>query len=276
MVKDKIKYLTSAFLLFFALISLYPLVWSLYSALKNSTEILASPLALPKGLYYQNFTNAIVKAKMGDYFINSIVITVLSVVLTLSFSVPTSYAITRYDFPGRKIIKKIFIAGLFVQATIYVVPLFLLLSSLHMLNNRIVLCFVYAASSLPFTVYLLTGFIKGIPVEFEEAARIDGSSHLRTLIEVVMPLLKPAMVTVVIFQTLGFFNEFPIAFTLLSDENKKTLPLGLSNLMEVQRYATDWGALFAGLAIVTIPTIILYIFTQKKLTEGVSMGGLKG
>lgn len=89
-------------------------------------------------------------------------------------------------------------------------------------------------------------------------------------------MLKPAIITIIIFNFLGYFNEFPMAFTFITSNQKKTLPIGLQNLMEIQRYATDWGALFAGLAIVTIPTIVLYAFTQKKLTEGISMGGLKG
>lgn len=166
--------------------------------------------------------------------------------------------------------------GLFVQSIIYLVPLFLLLNTLHMLDNRLAICFVYAAGSFPFTIYLLTGFMKGIPKDYEDAAKIDGCGYFRTLLEIIVPMIKPAIITIVIFNFLGTFNEFPIAFTVLVTDAKKTLPIGLANLMEVQRYATDWGALFAGLAIVTIPTVLLYAFTQKKLTEGVSLGGLKG
>lgn len=257
-------------------VSLYPLLWSLYSAFKTSSEILTSPLGLPGSFYYENFVNAFQKAKMGDYFLNSIGITMTSLVLCVLFAVPTAYALSRFQFPLAGLIRRIFIAGLFVQATIYLVPLFLLLSSFRLLNNRLAICFVYAAGSLPFTIYLLQGFMKGLPRDYEEAATIDGCGYLKTLVQIIVPLLKPAIITVIIFNFLSFFNEFPVAFTVLNGETKKTLPIGLSNLMEIQRYATDWGALFAGLAIVTMPTILLYALTQKKLTEGVSMGGLKG
>lgn len=276
-VKSRIvKLLINLILIFAAFVSLYPLIWSLYSSFKTTPEILASSMALPKGFYYQNYINAIVKAKMGTYFINSIVITLLSLALSILFTVPTAYAITRYNLKYTKTLKGIFVAGLFVQSTIYLVPLFLLMGQLNILDNRLAICFVYAAGSFPFSIFLLSGFMKSIPEEYEEAAKIDGCGYFRVLWSIIIPMAKPAIVTVVIFNALGFFNEFPVAFTVLMSENKKTLPIGIQNLLEIQRYATDWGALFAGLAIVTIPTILLYALTQKKLTEGVSIGGLKG
>lgn len=274
--KKVLKVIVTIILVFASIISLYPLIWSIYSAFKTSTEILTSALALPKTFYYQNFVNAFIKAKMGVYFLNTIFITAFTLTLTVGFTVPTAYVLSRFTFLFRKTIKKIFVMGLFLQSTIYLVPLFLLMNTLNILDNRLALCFVYAAGSFPFTIYLLTGFMKGLARDYEDAAKIDGCGYFRTLIEIIVPMIKPAIVTIIIFNFLSTFNEFPMAFTMITTDAKKTLPIGLVNLMEIQRYATDWGALFAGLAIVTIPTILLYSFTQKKLTEGVSLGGLKG
>jgi N-acetylglucosamine transport system permease protein len=118
--------------------------------------------------------------------------------------------------------------------------------------------------------------MKGIPKDYENSAMIDGCGYAGAFIRIIVPLVKPGIITVVIFSFFAFWNEFPLAMTLISSDSKKTLPIGLANLMEVQRYATDWGALFAGLVIVLVPTIIVYMLTQDKLTKGMQLGGLKG
>lgn len=263
-------------LMIYTVITLFPMLWSIYSSLKSSNEILASPWGLPSKLNFQNYINAFTKANMGDYFLNSIFITILSLVLLLVLAIPTSYVLARFKFMFSKTLKNIFVAGLFIQVMIYLVPLFLLVNKVHLLNNRLVLCVIYAVTSLPFTIFLLISFMKSIPKDYEDAAMIDGCNYFGILVKIIVPMVKPAVVTVSIFSALGFWNEFPLAFTFISSSSKKTLSVGLANLMEIQRYATDWGALFAGLAIVMIPTLLFYVFTQKKLTEGVSIGGLKG
>lgn len=257
-------------------IFVYPLVWNLIAAFKTNKEIMESPWSVPESLNFSNFTRAFVESSMGEFIINSFLVTGLSMLLLLLLVIPTSYALSRFDFTGRKLLHNFYMAGLFIQPVYIMIPLFLMMNNFHMLDNRFWLSLVYAAGALPFSIYLLTGFMRSIPKEYEESAYIDGSSYFRTLIGIIIPLAKPGILTVVIFNFFTFWNEYALALVLISSDEKKTIPVGLANLMEVQKYATDWAALFAGLVLVLLPTVTLYALTQKKLTEGLSMGGLKG
>jgi N-acetylglucosamine transport system permease protein len=254
----------------------YPLAWNVIASLKTNTEILENPWSLPRHLTLVNYVNAFTRARMGAFAVNTVIVTALSLCILLVLAVPTAYAISRFRFPGNRALHTLYLAGLFIQPIFILVPLFLLMNRLHMDDNRFWISVVYAAGQLPFSIYLLIGFLKGIPKDFEQSAMIDGCGHYRTLLSIIVPLSRPGIVTVCIFSFFGFWNEYAMALTLLSTETKKTLSIGLANLMEIQRYATDWGALFAGLVIVLAPTVLLYTFTQKRLTEGLQMGGLKG
>ena len=263
-------------LLIAAFIFIYPLVWNLIAAFKTNNEILSSPWGLPEFLQYDNFVRAFTESNMAEFIINSFLVTALSMALLLILVIPTAYALSRFDFKGRKVLHNFYMAGLFIQPVYIMIPLFLMMNNLHMLDNRFWLSLVYAAGALPFSIYLLTGFMRSIPKEFEESAYIDGGGYFRTLISIIIPLARPGILTVVIFNFFTFWNEYALALVLISSDSKKTIPVGLANLMEVQKYATDWAALFAALVLVLLPTITLYALTQKKLTDGMSMGGLKG
>ena len=146
-----------------------------------------------------------------------------------------------------------------------------------MLNNIFVLAVVYAATALPFTIYLLSGYFATLPKDFEEAAYMDGAGYTRTMVRIIFPMAKPSIITVILFNFLSFWNEYIIAMTLLADpKGGKTLPVGLMNLMKAQNAAAEYGQLYAGLVMVMLPTLILYICVQKKLTQGMTLGGLKG
>lgn len=178
-------------------------------------------------------------------------------------------------------------AGLFVNVNYIVVPIFLMfvdadafLKSVGLgrffLNNRVILALVYASTSLPFTVYLLSGFFSTIPKDYEEAAFVDGSGYFNTMIKIMMPMAKPSIITIILFNFLGFWNEYIISMTLMTKDKFKTLPVGLMNLMSAQKAAANYGQMYAGLVMVMLPTLILYMLVQKKLTQGMSLGGLKG
>ena len=276
-------------LILFALSILIPLGWSILAAFKHKSEFYGNPWALPEGLYLENFKTAFIKSQMGEYFFNSLFVTALALVILLVISIPAAYVLSRFNFKSKKLLNTIFAAGLFINVNYIVVPIFLLildadkaikqifalpLSMTVFLDNKIVLALVYASTALPFTIYLLSNYLKTLPRAYEEAAMIDGCSYLQTLIKVIIPMAKPSIITVILFQFLAFWNEYIIALTLLPNSSK-TLPVGLLNLMQVQKTATDYGAMYAGLAIVMIPTIILYILVQKQLTEGMTVGGIK-
>lgn len=253
-----------------------PIIWTIMSSFKTTKEFYSSPWALPANFSFKNYNTAFTEANMGAYFFNSLFVTAIAMGLSLCMSVPASYVIARYKFRGSILIKNLFMAGLFIQSVYIIVPLFTILDKFELLNNLIALGIVYASISLPFSIYIMSGFMKGIAKDYEEAAMIDGCTNLQILTKIIVPLAKPGIITVMIFNFMSYWNEYAMAMTFITDADKKTLPVGLQNLMEVQKFATDWGALFAGLVIVMVPTMVIYSLVHKKLTEGVNIGGVKG
>lgn len=270
-----------------AIIIIVPVAWAFMASIKQDIEFYASPWALPKGIYLQNFVDAWQKAKMGSYMLNSVIVTVIAIGLLLVIALPAAYVLARYKFKGSVILNLMFMAGLFINVNYIVVPIFLMLNNGDkvartlfghpiFLNNLFILALVYAAMALPFTVYLLSGYFKSLPREFEEAASVDGAGYFRTMVQIIMPMAKPSIVTVILFNFLSFWNEYIISMTLLTKPGLRTLPVGLMNLMAAQKSAVQYGQMYAGLVLVMLPTLILYILVQKKLTQGMTMGGLKG
>ena len=273
-----------AALLILAISIIVPVAWVFMASLKMNSEFLGgdiSPWALPKTFRYQNFVTAFIDGRMGEFFMNSVLVTAMALIILLALALPASYVLSRFEFKSRKFLNALFMAGLFVNISYIVIPIFLMLSSANralgvefFLNNRFILAVVYASSALPFTVYLLSGYFKTLPKGFEEAAYIDGCGHFKTMTKIMIPMAKPSIITVILFNFLSFWNEYIIAYTLM--DGTDTLAMGLKNLMAVEKAATNYGIMYAGLVTVMLPTLILYILVQKQLTEGMTLGGLKG
>lgn len=264
-----------------------PVGWVFLASIKENSEFYGSPWVMPKGIYFQNFINAFQKAKMGDYLLNSVIVTAVSLILLLVIALPAAYVLARYKFIGSKIINIMFMGGLFINVSYIVVPIFLMLVDADtiarkvvgdgiFLNNIFIVALVYASTALPFTIYLLSGFFVTIPRDYEEAAYVDGSGYFRTMIQIMMPMALPSIITVILFNFLAFWNEYVIALTLLTKDEVKTLPVGLMQLTQASQSKAEYGRLYAGLVIVMLPTLVLYCLVQKKLTQGMSLGGLKG
>ena len=266
-----------------AITVLVPVAWVFLASLKENREFYGNPWSLPLGLYFKNFADAWGKAKMGEYMLNSVIVTATALVLLLAIALPAAYCLARFKFRGRKIINTMFVTGLFINVNYIVVPIFLMLKdadvflnsifgSGFLLNNLFVLALVYASTALPFTIYLLSSYFVTLPFDFEEAAYIDGAGYFSTMLKIIFPMARPSIITVILFNFLSFWNEYIVSLTLLSAAGgKKTLPVGLINLMQGQ-----YGIMYAGLVLVMLPTLILYILVQKKLTEGMTVGGVKG
>lgn len=275
-------------LIVFAIVVAVPVAWVFMASLKENAEFYGrSPWALPDGLHFQNFVDAFEKANMGTYMYNSVIVTVLALGFLLVIAIPAAYVLARYRFKGSKFLNVAFMAGLFVNVNYIVVPIFLMLVDgdtflrghklpPFLLNNLVMLALIYAATHLPFTIYLLSGFFATIPKDYEEAAFVDGSGYMRTMVTIMIPMARPAVITIILFNFLAFWNEYIISMTLMTKDKFKTLPVGLMNLVSVQRASTNYGQLYAGLVIVMLPTLILYMLVQKRLTQGMSLGGLKG
>ncbi|MBD5456552.1 MAG: carbohydrate ABC transporter permease [Lachnospiraceae bacterium] len=280
------RFFIYAALLILAVSIIVPVGWVFLASIKENSEFYGNPWTMPKGIYFQNFIDAFEKARMGDYFLNSIMVTALALIMLLLVALPAAYVLARYHFRGSKLINIMFMGGLFINVNYIVVPIFLMFvdadkflknlgGSGFFLNNLFVVALVYAATALPFTIYLLSGFFVSIPKDYEEAAFMDGSGYFRTMVQIMMPMATPSIITVILFNFLSFWNEYIISMTLLT-KDEKTLPVGLMQLMQAQKAAANYGQLYAGLVIVMLPTLILYILLQKKLTQGMSLGGLKG
>ena len=275
-------------LLALAITIIVPVAWVFLASIKQNSEFYGNPWALPAGFYWQNFVNAWNAASMGSYMVNSVIVTALSLALLLVVALPAAYCLSRFQFTGRKLLNTCFMAGLFINVNYIVVPIFLMLKdgdaflkttlgSAMLLNNLFVLAVVYASTALPFTIYLLSGYFATLPHDFEEAAYIDGAGYGATMVRIIFPMAQPSIITIILFNFLSFWNEYIISMTLMSSaQGQKTLPVGLLNLMQAQQSSAQYGILYAGLVLVMLPTLILYMCVQKKLTQGMTVGGLKG
>ncbi len=271
-----------------AVLIIVPVAWVFMASIKENAEFYANPWNLPKGFCFQNFVEAWETAKMGEYMLNSVIVTVTALALLLVVALPAAYCLSRFKFFGQKFLNTAFMAGLFINVNYIVVPIFLMLrdgdvwlkkvfGNGFLLNNLFVLAVVYAATALPFTIYLLSGYFATLAHDYEEAAYIDGAGYFRTMLQVIFPMAKPSIITVILFNFLSFWNEYIISMTLMTSVNGgKTLPVGLLNLMQAQQSAANYGPMYAGLVLVMLPTLILYCCVQKNLTKGMTVGGLKG
>lgn len=277
--------IVNVLLVLLSLAIVIPVGWVIVASVKDKSEFYGSPWTWPEGWDIQNYIDAFVDAKMGDYFANSVLVTVLGLVISVVIAVPAAYALSRYEFRGKAILEGALLAGLFINVNYIVVPIFLMLLGWDgalrsvlpggfFVDNLFVLAVVYAATSLPFTIYLLSTYFKTIPVEYEEAAMLDGSSRLRTMVSVMLPLALPAINTALLFNFLAYWNDFIISLTLIPGPTK-TLQVGLLNLFQAQRAAADYGRLYAGMVIVMVPVIIFYAIIQRRLLQSAGGGGLK-
>lgn len=271
-----------------AIVIIVPVAWVFLASIKQNSEFYGNPWAMPAGFYWQNFYEAWTAASMGSYMLNSVLVTALALALLLVVALPAAYCISRFKFRGQKLLHTAFMAGLFINVNYIVVPIFLMMRDWDswinyffgktvFLNNLFMLALVYAATALPFTIYLLSGYFATLPHDFEEAAYIDGAGYGQTMIRVIFPMAQPSIITIILFNFLSFWNEYIISMTLMSSATgQKTLPVGLLNLMQAAQAKTEYGRQYAGLVLVMLPTLILYMCVQKKLTQGMTVGGLKG
>ena len=270
-----------------AVLILIPVVWVMVASVKETIEHYGSPWALPTHIHWQNFVDAWTKANMGGYMLHSVTITAMALGILLVVALPASYCLARFKFVGNKLLNTCFMAGLFINVNYIVVPIYLMLSDADkwckttlgqamLLNNHFVVAIVYAATALPFTIYLLSSYFATLPHDFEEAAYIDGAGYWRTMLQVIFPMAKPSIITVILFNFLSFWNEYIIIKTLVTNRDQWTLPAGLLNLMQAQQSAAEYGPMYAGLVLVMLPVLGLYICVQKNLTKGMTVGGLKG
>jgi ABC-type glycerol-3-phosphate transport system permease component len=258
-----------------------PMIWVAASSFKADDAIFRDPLALPSphDWHAENYAKAWREARFGDYFFNSVLVTSAAVILIVTLGAMASYALARFRHPAGPAVFSLFLAGLMIPAQLAIVPLFFELRGLGLLNSRIGLILVYTANGLPFAIFILAGFFRSLPRAFYEAAVIDGCDEYSAFWRVLLPLAKPGLITVAIFQFIGVWKEYFYAFMLVGGDSEggaRTLPLGLANLSITAQYHNDYGSLFAGLVMVTAPILLVYAPLQRRIVKGVAVGALKG
>jgi ABC-type glycerol-3-phosphate transport system permease component len=259
----------------------YPMLWVAYSSLKPDDAIFRNAFALPSmdALQWDNYRQAWREAHFGEYFFNSVLVTGVSVVAILLLGSMAAYALSRFYHPLGNALFGLFLAGLMVPVQLSIVPLFFELRAVGLLNSKLGLIIVYTANGLPFAIFILAGFFRALPRSFYEAAVVDGCSEASAFWRVMLPLAQPGLVTVAIFQFIGIWKEYFFAFMFTSgarSESVRTLPLGLGNLSVAAQYHTNYGMLFAGIVMVTLPILLIYLLLQKHLVKGITAGALKG
>ena len=258
-----------------SLLILIPVLWVVANSFKTSNAILTDPYALPFPPILENYQNAWGEVGLGRGFLNSIIITAISVLSIVFFSSMPAYVLARKVFRGRKVVYYYFVSGLMFPTFVAMVPLFLLMSNLQLLDTHFGLLLVYTAYSLPFTIFILFAFFKDLPKSLEEAALMDGAGPFKTFFLVMLPLAKPGLASAVIFNIVGIWNEYVMALILIQSPELKTLPVSIANLMMVMQYKTDWGALYAGLIMSILPVVVIYILFQRKLGVETTTGAIK-
>jgi N-acetylglucosamine transport system permease protein len=263
------------FLIVIAFITLYPVVWNIVSSIKTNTEFLSSPFSLPTRFALDNYTRALEVSDISANFINSILSVAVLLAVVIVCVIPCSYVLAKYRFPGSMLILGLFMTAIFIKPTFIMTPLFLLMNSLGLTNKVVPYAVLYAITQFPFSIFLMVGFMRAIPHDFEEAAMIDGCGNFRILTQIITPIAKPGVMTVCMLSAMAVWNDYPLALVMLNNEKNMTLPIGIARLYVQQGYYADWGALFAGLVIVLIPTIAVFAVGQRYLIQGIA-GGLKG
>lgn len=260
--------------------TLLPMVWVALSSFKTDAAILRDPLAPPawSELDLSAYHRAWGEGGLGGQFLNSVFVSAAAVTLILALGAPAAYALGRFRLPGGSLAHGLFLAGLTLPAQLAVVPLFFELRALGLLNHPLGLVLVYAANGLPFAVFVLGGFFRAIPASLHEAALIDGCNQSQAFRLVMLPLALPGLITVAIFQFIGVWKEYFYAFMLAGggDGSARTLPLGLANLAITAQYEGDTARLFAGLVLVSLPVLLVYLLLQRRLVEGIAAGAVKG
>lgn len=254
-------------------VNLFPLMIMFLSGFKSANEIFTNPFGLPEKWNLTSYIAAWKDANFGDYFLNSLIVTSISILLIIIISSMGAYVLARYEFPGRRLVFLYILAGLALPIRLAVIPLFVMIRSLNLQDTLIALFLIYTAGGLSFSTFLLTNFFRSIPLELEESARIEGAGYFRLYWAINLPLIRPALATIAVFNFNRIWNDFFFALIFISSESKKTIPLGIQNFFG--EYTVRWDMLFAGLNIAVIPVIIFFIILSRQFIGGLVEGAVK-
>lgn len=271
----KIKFATIVkyfVLIIIALINLFPFLWVFLSSFKNSQEIYAAAFSIPKIWRFGNYSYAWTNANMGRYFLNSVLVSTVSVSCTLLFSAMAGYVLARIY--KSTLLYLYYTIGIMIPIQIIIIPSFIMLKNIGLINTQLGLIIMYIVSNLSLAIFIITGFMKSIPKEMEESATIEGAGRTKIFFIIILPLSLPGLATVGILSFLSCWNEYLFAYILISTSSLKVLTQGIMALKGL--YLTNYGVLCASLMITIIPIIVVYIIFQEQIVKGMFVGAVKG
>jgi N-acetylglucosamine transport system permease protein len=258
------------------LFSVFFIAWILLASLKKTRELFSAPWDIPASAVWGNYVKAWINSHFDIYLINSLTVVSLSVFLILLISVPAAYVLARARFSGRDALTNFFVFGMGVPFPLLFVPLVVIITTMRLGDSLTGLTLVYVALSLPFTIYVLIGFFSSLPKEIESAAIVDGCTDFQIFRLVMLPMAMPGVATAAILNFIGLWNEYQLSLVLINSPENRTLSLGIYALISSMQYSGgDWPGLFAGIAIVMVPTIIVFALASEKMISGMTMGGVK-
>ncbi|MCV9888686.1 carbohydrate ABC transporter permease [Metabacillus halosaccharovorans] len=263
-----------ALLSIYAIVNAYPILWMILNSFKDNMDFAKNPFGLPVQWLFENYKTAWETARLDTYFFNSVIVSVTAVIITVFAGALASYFLARFTFNWSKSLYGFFVFGMLIPIHATLVPMFLLMKNIGLLNTHLGLIFPYIAFNLPITIFILVSFMRAFPNDIEESAIMDGCGVFRIFWSIILPMTKPAIATVVILNFIHNWNEFSFALVLINDDALKTLPLGLANF--AGQFTTNYGAQMAGLTIAIIPTIIIYMLLEEHLVKGMTAGAVKG
>lgn len=260
-------------LVIIVLVFIFPIIWLFVNSLKTNTEIFTSPWALPSTPQLKNYVDAWTAGNIGRYFLNSIIVTAITLFFSITFSSMAAYAISRMKWKLSNATLVFFLLGMMIPIHATLIPLFLSFTKLGLTNNYVGLILPYITFSFPSSILIMSGFFSSIPREMEEAAVIDGSSIFRAFVLIILPMSQPALITVLIFNFISTWNELLVAVVFISDSIQYTLPVGLTNFIGI--YSTNYAPMLAAMMLSILPTIIIYSVFNTKIVSGITAGAIK-
>ena len=269
-----LKWIARVLMILWSVLVVYPLLWALFTSFKNTYQFMSDPWALPSRWMYSNYADAWIDANFADYFMNSVVVTLGALVLTLIMVSTSSYIIAKYRHPVIRFLERFYALFMMAPQVLLLIPLMYLCLKFN-LTNLVTLMILYAIQSVPYYCFMMVPFIRGIDDSFLEAAQIDGANEFYVFLKIILPMAVPAVAMVALLSVVGSWNEYMVAITLIKDPKYYTLPAGINNITSSAVYS--YGVKFAALIISMIPVLIIYAIFQKPLQNGLSVGdGVKG
>lgn len=262
-------------LILWSVIVILPLLWVLLSSFKTSREIFESPFSLPAKWNFDNYRTAWTEESFGNYFLNTVIVVGCALVIVMTLGSMCAYVLSRFEFPGNRLIYYMMLACLTFPPFLAIVPLFKQMRTFHLLNTLPGLITVYVAFALPFTVFFLYPFFRRLPDEIAEAAAVDGAGEWRTYFQVMLPMARPGLASVAIFNFLGLWNQFLLPVALNSSQDNYVLSQGMARFASSAGYSVDFGSLFAAVMITVVPVLVMYIVFQRQLAGSVTQGTMK-